>query len=130
MSGSKFGDTLIGDANANTLYGGEGADMLFGGGGQDMLSGGGGGQDTLTGGADADSFSFHSSFYTGNPPTFITDFSQADGDVIDLVQGIWISPDLQLHRHCRLQRHRLGAALRAGGRRDHRQRRRERRRCR
>lgn len=90
--GSKFGDTLIGDANANTLYGGEGADMLFGGGGQDILFGGGGGQDTLTGGAGADSFSFHNSFYTGNPPTFITDFSQADGDVIDLIQGFGSPP--------------------------------------
>ena len=92
VSGSKFGDTLIGDANANTLDGGEGADMLFGSGGQDILSGGGGGQDTLTGGADADTFSFYNSFFTGNPPTFITDFSQADGDVIDLTPGFGSPP--------------------------------------
>jgi Ca2+-binding RTX toxin-like protein len=81
--GSKFDDTLIGDGNANLLQGAEGDDTLFGGGGQDKLNGGSG-QDTLSGGAEADTFLFYASGTLGDPPDFITDFSQADGDVIDL----------------------------------------------
>jgi Ca2+-binding RTX toxin-like protein len=79
VMGSKFDDTLIGDVNANTLVGADGDDVLFGGGGQDKLSGWAG-QDTLTGGAAADIFSF----LPENLPDFITDFSQAEGDLIDL----------------------------------------------
>jgi serralysin len=81
--GSMFDDTLIGDANANRLYGRDGADTLLGGGGQDVLMGGEG-QDTLTGGADADIFLFKAADTVGQPADYIMDFSQADGDIIDL----------------------------------------------
>jgi serralysin len=53
LSGSKFNDTLIGDANANALSGQDGADTLSGMAGIDMLVGGGG-DDQLAGGAGAD----------------------------------------------------------------------------
>jgi Ca2+-binding RTX toxin-like protein len=62
VTGSKYADTLIGDAGGNTLDGGAGADTLRGGDGDDTLYGrsgtdtlyGDGGNDTLVGGADAD----------------------------------------------------------------------------
>jgi Ca2+-binding RTX toxin-like protein len=50
LIGSRFNDTLSGDAGANGLFGGDGADVLLGGGGNDELSGGAG-NDTLDGGA-------------------------------------------------------------------------------
>jgi Ca2+-binding RTX toxin-like protein len=50
LIGSRFGDTLHGDAGANGLFGGAGNDKLFGGAGSDELSGGAG-NDTLDGGA-------------------------------------------------------------------------------
>jgi Ca2+-binding RTX toxin-like protein len=81
--GTQFDDTLIGNASANVLVGGQGADTLFGGGGQDTLRGGDG-QDTLTGGGDADIFRFGKGDLLGEPFDYIMDFSQADGDVIDL----------------------------------------------
>jgi Ca2+-binding RTX toxin-like protein len=81
--GSAFDDTLTGDANANTLVGMDGGDTLFGGGGQDRFSGGRG-QDTITGGSDADTFVFYGVDTIGEAPDYIMDFSQADGDVIDL----------------------------------------------
>ena len=60
--GSRYGDTLTGDNNANTLTGGAGNDELHGDDGADMLFGGAGidrlygddENDTLTGGAGAD----------------------------------------------------------------------------
>ena len=60
--GSRHGDTLTGDNNANTLTGGAGNDELHGDDGVDMLFGGAGNDrlygddenDTLTGGAGAD----------------------------------------------------------------------------
>lgn len=49
IRGSKYGDTLIGDASSNTLNGDRGADYISGGGGGDVLIGGGG----------ADTFAFN-----------------------------------------------------------------------
>jgi Ca2+-binding RTX toxin-like protein len=57
LYGSKHGDTLTGDDNANNLYGQSGDDLISGGGGLDTL-GGGGGNDTLYGGAGIDTFLF------------------------------------------------------------------------
>jgi Ca2+-binding RTX toxin-like protein len=62
LSGSPYGDTLIGDKDDNTLTGLEGNDILDGGGGQDFLVGGTGedklcgftGDDILKGGSGAD----------------------------------------------------------------------------
>ena len=51
--GSRFVDTLTGDAAANRLYGGAGADRLDGGDGADLLQGDAG-SDTLIGGAARD----------------------------------------------------------------------------
>lgn len=53
LTGSNFGDTLIGDSGNNTLIGGNGNDSLVGGGGDDHLIGGEG-SDTLDGGSGAD----------------------------------------------------------------------------
>jgi serralysin len=46
LIGSKFGDMLTGDSNANTIDGGDGNDIIHGGGGLDILKGGDG-NDTL-----------------------------------------------------------------------------------
>ncbi|MBB3017929.1 Ca2+-binding RTX toxin-like protein [Microvirga lupini] len=53
LTGSNFGDTLIGDSSNNTLVGGEGNDHLIGGEGSDHLIGGNG-DDTLDGGGGID----------------------------------------------------------------------------
>jgi len=66
LIGSKFGDILIGDGNANEINGGDGSDIIHGGGGFDKLLGGDG-NDTLYsdnsiasfwGGADTDTADF------------------------------------------------------------------------
>ncbi|HEV2530156.1 calcium-binding protein [Phenylobacterium sp.] len=54
--GSRFADTLSGDAGANTLSGDAGADQIFGREGNDSIVGGDG-QDYLRGGDGADSLS-------------------------------------------------------------------------
>jgi len=53
LTGSSFGDTLIGNAADNVLFGFDGADNLQGRGGNDFLLGGNG-DDILNGGAGAD----------------------------------------------------------------------------
>lgn len=98
LSGGSKADRIDGRAGDDQLYGGAGNDTLFGGLGSDRLSGGWGddviygnsdrpyedpglGNDTLTGGAGADTFVYvivESSIDT------ITDFSAAQGDLIDL----------------------------------------------
>ena len=82
-TGSYYDDTIIGDSSANTFAGLDGDDTVLGGDGQDILYGGKG-QDTLTGGADADTLRFSAPDTIGELPDYIMDFSQADGDVIDL----------------------------------------------
>ncbi len=70
LAGSRFADTLGGDANANRLFGNEGNDTLNGRAGNDQLIGGqgddvligGAGNDTLSGGAGHDRFLFASGF--------------------------------------------------------------------
>lgn len=81
----KYGDdTLSGGEGQDTLRGGNGADTLDGGNSDDIVSGGYG-VDTLTGGAGADRFLFSTAdlFAAGTLIDVITDFSQADGDIID-----------------------------------------------
>jgi Ca2+-binding RTX toxin-like protein len=53
VQGSRYDDTLVGDANNNNLNGGSGADSLSGGSGNDSLYGGAG-ADTLDGGEGDD----------------------------------------------------------------------------
>ncbi len=63
-------DRLYGDSGSDRLYGNSGNDRLFGGNGSDRLYGnegndrleGGRGRDQLSGGADADTFTFRTSF--------------------------------------------------------------------
>ena len=81
-------DRLTGGSGDDTLLGGAGADALDGGAGDDLLIGGLG-RDLLAGGPGRDVFRF---LATDDPvpsnvrviPETITDFSQADGDRIDL----------------------------------------------
>ncbi|MBX7457184.1 sulfatase-like hydrolase/transferase [Qipengyuania sp. 1NDH17] len=85
LKGSNGRDTLDGGADNDTLDGGAQKDVLIGGAGDDILIGNWG-LDTLTGGTGADSFVFetgHSGRWTGNADV-ISDFSQEDGDIIDL----------------------------------------------
>lgn len=103
ISGSNGDDTLAGLAGADTLEGGKGrdglkggagADILFGGIGNDTLNGGSGsdvlngglGKDVMTGGAGQDRFVFLDGDSSLSPSTAdrVTDFSQAQGDLIDL----------------------------------------------
>jgi Ca2+-binding RTX toxin-like protein len=68
-------DTLIGSAAANTLVGNGGNDILQGG----------GGKDSMAGGAGADHFVYTAlGDSTVAAPDRITDFSHAQGDIIDL----------------------------------------------
>ncbi|TDH57853.1 calcium-binding protein [Dankookia rubra] len=101
ISGFGDSDTIFGVGDANLLYGdstvqggpdaGVGSDVLIGGSGDDTLWGGAD-ADTLQGGDGADKFSF--GFVpqarlpvldsTSQNPDLIVDFSQAEGDVVDL----------------------------------------------
>nr|WP_272490884.1 tandem-95 repeat protein [Mesobacterium pallidum] len=96
--GTGDGDDLAwGGAGNDTLFGAGGNDVIYGGGGQNRIYGGAGsdtiygthGADTISGGADADTFRFNAAVLAedtvhGNT---ITDFSQAEGDVILLNAG-------------------------------------------
>ncbi|MDG5750921.1 calcium-binding protein [Qipengyuania sp. XHP0211] len=86
LSGGGGADELHGGTGSDSLSGDSGADDLFGEGGNDTLAGGFG-VDTLTGGTGGDTFVFaslgHSSSSAGAADT-ITDFSKAQGDIIDL----------------------------------------------
>ncbi len=83
--GSNVADSLIGGAGADTLVGNAGNDGLYGGAGNDVLSGGAG-KDTLTGGVGADRFHLAAigDSVVGVAADRIADFSQAQGDRIDL----------------------------------------------
>jgi len=65
---------------ADDIYGGSGNDQIFGQNSNDLIVGGFG-ADTLTGGTGADSFRYLDVRDTGDT---ITDFSQAQGDRIDM----------------------------------------------
>lgn len=86
LSGSAFNDVLRGDAGANKLLGFNGADILDGRGGDDEIHGRNG-ADVMTGGAGSDRFVYLSasdSTFATTGRDRITDFSQSEGDVIDL----------------------------------------------
>ena len=59
LSGSAFGDVLVGDGSANLLLGVGGNDTFNGGAGNDTLEGGAG-NDSLDGGGDIDRASYAS----------------------------------------------------------------------
>ena len=75
VRGSNFADAIFGDDNANALEGRDGDDRLSGR----------GGTDTLTGGNGADTFIYAD----GGGADAVTDFSRAQGDLID-VSGVAI----------------------------------------
>ncbi len=81
LTGTGYGDTLIGNANVNRINGGAG---------NDIIRGAGGVGDQLTGGSGADTFVFSNEYLTVGgtpftPATFIVqDFNQSEGDKIDL----------------------------------------------
>lgn len=82
--GSAFADIVFGSAEGNRIEGGAGADQLNGYGGADILVGGAD-ADVLFGGADADRFVFTAlSDSRVDASDRITDFSAAEGDLIDL----------------------------------------------
>ncbi|WP_217622061.1 VCBS domain-containing protein [Cobetia marina] len=87
LSGGVGSDRLEGGSGNDTLRGGTGNDILSGGEGDDLLVGGSG-NDILTGGDGADTFQWMSgddvNSEGGMATDTITDFSVADGDVIDL----------------------------------------------
>lgn len=83
LAGDDTVDALAGD---DRVSGSAGRDTLLGRGGFDTL-GGGKDKDTLTGGTEADIFDFNAAGDSGPGSTkrdVITDFNQAEGDVIDL----------------------------------------------
>lgn len=78
-------DTIFGGVSDNTLRGQGGNDHLYGGNGDDTITGSTG-SDTLTGGRGADCFDFNSIAESPSVTVHdvITDFSVAQGDLIDL----------------------------------------------
>jgi len=74
--GSKFADTIRGDAGVNELYGNAGDDVLIGGAGQDLT----------VGDAGADRFVFANGDLSSTlgSADLIGDFSGREGDLIDL----------------------------------------------
>lgn len=78
--GGEASDFLVGEDSADLIDGGEADDLLFGNGGNDTLIGGEG-ADTLRGGEGADRFVL-------DGDDVISDFSVADGDILDLDAGL------------------------------------------
>jgi hypothetical protein len=77
IEGTVGGDALAGGQGNNTIYGYDGDDILVGGEGDDTLDGGPD-DDTMTSGLGADTFKAAEGHDT------ITDYNQADGDVVDI----------------------------------------------
>eukprot|EP01035_Chromulina_nebulosa_P060621 gene60621-biopygen43918 len=93
-STSSTGDVLYGSSGANRIDGLDGADDIFGFGGNDTLNGGAGGdsiwgdlgKDVLSGGTEADFFIYtNTNESTTTARDIITDFSNGDGDKVDLL---------------------------------------------
>jgi Ca2+-binding RTX toxin-like protein len=90
--GNAENNLITGNGGANLLYGRDGHDTLRGEAGNDLLYGengndrldGGAGQDRYYGGAGADQFIFDDGDFAGPTPDRIMDFSQLEGDLIDL----------------------------------------------
>ena len=85
LDGGRRSDRLQGRGGDDRLDGGDGNDTLDGGNHDDVLTGGRG-KDEMTGGTGLDRFDFNRTNDTGTGAQrdIITDFSQADGDLIDL----------------------------------------------
>ncbi|MBL8701647.1 MAG: calcium-binding protein [Alphaproteobacteria bacterium] len=85
LHGSDTTNIIDGSAGNDTIWGGGGTDYLTGGAGDDVLIGGAA-RDRMAGGAGADVFRIESNDDSGTDwlRDVIADFSQAEGDVIDL----------------------------------------------
>lgn len=86
LQGDGGADTLAGDDGDDVLLGGDNSDQIDGGAGNDTITGGFA-RDDMTGGLGADRFVWNlNDFGTGlrAGADRVADFSQADGDVIDL----------------------------------------------
>ena len=87
--GSRFNDTLVGDANANRLVGLDGDDLILGGGGNDTLDGRAG-NDTLDGGTGTNVAVFHGNFnqYTIQSTGTLGEFLVIGPDGRDVVRNV------------------------------------------
>jgi Ca2+-binding RTX toxin-like protein len=85
LTGTNYADFIKGDNGADSLSGIGSADSLEGGAGNDTIASGSG-TDTLVGGTGADTFIFYTSNDSalGSTRDLIRDFSQGEGDKIDL----------------------------------------------
>ncbi len=83
IEGGNDTDLLLGEGDADLLLGGLGTDRLYGGSGNDTLVGGAG-ADILRGDGGADVFRFLALTDSVTATDRIFDFSQAQGDLIDL----------------------------------------------
>ncbi|NGM21574.1 bifunctional metallophosphatase/5'-nucleotidase [Roseomonas stagni] len=83
LDGGNDADLLLGEGGADLLLGGAGTDRLHGGSGNDTLVGGAG-ADAMVGDAGADVFRFLAYADSVTETDRIFDFSQAQGDRIDL----------------------------------------------
>ena len=84
--GNTDSDLLYGNLGSDTLYGGQGADTVYGGQGNDSVFGNLG-DDTLIGGLGGDTFVFGGS----SGADTITDFSAAQGDLLQLTAGTTVT---------------------------------------
>jgi Ca2+-binding RTX toxin-like protein len=82
FTGNLGDDVITGAAGRDTLAGAGGNDTLIGGSGDDVIAGGAG-IDLLTGGLGADQFVFSGAAVLASGDK-MTDFSQAEGDRVDL----------------------------------------------
>ena len=81
-------ESVIGGGLADTLTGNTLANSLTGGGGNDTLDGGAN-NDTLIGGAGADRFRFATTLNATTNRDVISDFSIAQGDIIELENAVF-----------------------------------------
>ncbi|MEE1656350.1 calcium-binding protein [Microvirga sp. CF3062] len=96
LEGSRFDDTLTGNADGNNLYGHEGNDRLVGLAGRDYIVGGGG-DDVLEGGAEGDwliggagiDFVSYTTAVTVNLWEAWHNTGEAAGDSYDSIEGIY-----------------------------------------
>lgn len=89
FSGNQGTDQLRGERGNDVIYGGRDSDLLDGGEGDDFLSGDAG-PDSLTGGDGSDAFVLDIRHGTSDRALtdVITDFSEDDGDVFALTDGV------------------------------------------
>jgi len=84
IDGGAESDTLYGGSDMDIIVGADGNDAIFGGSENDTITGGSG-DDYLSGGSGADTFVWNSGDDAGgNASDLVIDFSQAEGDVLDL----------------------------------------------